>query len=132
MDSLAVIKEGISEEEINDYLREIAVEAISRNKFLSNILDGFGKVELEGKRVCDVVMSPKFFSDLRIFGRDVIDPITEQKNIIRGHVVSLWGANVWLDKSLEEHDVRFYSDEDSLLQQDFPKIIEFKNELGLE
>ena len=60
----------------------------------SILADAFGAIEEHDLRVARVFMNAKDYTDVRKFGRDILDPGTQGKLLDTGLMSTLWGAQI--------------------------------------
>jgi hypothetical protein len=58
------------------------------------LADGFAEVEKHDLRVARLFMNARDYSDIRKFGRDQLDPITQKSLLNTGLMAQIWGADI--------------------------------------
>jgi len=59
-----------------------------------SLADGFAEVEKHDLRVARLFMNARDYSDIRKFGRDQLDPISQRSLINTGLMAQIWGADI--------------------------------------
>ena len=78
----------------------------------NDLADLFAKVEEKNLRVDTVLMNARRFSDVRKWGRDILDIATDRGFLARGLIGSIWGANIFITKKMPEDAVIITSEEE--------------------
>ncbi len=124
------VKENLTKKQIWDLLQNFAINNLAPNfankVWLSNLADGFAKVETNDKRVSDIVMDPISYAPMRKFGRDVFEPVTQASILKFGLLGMIWGANIWVTNDTKCNEISIYVENDEELKKDFPKIAKSK------
>ena len=60
----------------------------------SVMADAFASIEVHDLRVARIFMNPRDYSDIRKWGRDVLDPQSQAKLLDTGLQATLWGAQI--------------------------------------
>lgn len=58
------------------------------------LADGFAEVEKHDLRVARLFMNARDYSDIRKFGRDQLDPVTQKSLLNTGLMAQIWGADI--------------------------------------
>lgn len=69
------------------------------------LADAYAKLEMLNRRVGFVLMHPADYTDLRKFGRDVLDVETQARLLKTGLVGKLWGANILINNQFPKGNV---------------------------
>jgi len=127
---MEIAANDITPEDIDENLQEKAKVEIAKKQFTNQLLDVYAAIENTEKRVADVVMTPKLFSDFRGVFTDANFEHNKDR-IFKGLMASMWGSNIWVQKEVSGN-LKAYAEEDPSLKKDFPGIAEFKEKEGLE
>lgn len=118
--SMVDLEPQITDEEINEFLKQFAKPKIAKKKILEILASKFAEIEKEEKIVTDIVMNAKTFADFRKF-HDEVDTICDGNLLKKGLMAFIWGARLWVNKNCLDNVVKIYSDEKSL-KEDFPEL----------
>lgn len=58
------------------------------------LADAFAEIEKHDLRVARLFMNARDYSDIRKFGRDQLDPVTQKSLLATGLMANLWGADI--------------------------------------
>ena len=58
------------------------------------LADAFAEVEKHDLRVARMFMNARDYSDIRKFGRDQLDPVTQKSLLATGLMANMWGADI--------------------------------------
>lgn len=58
------------------------------------LADAFAEIEKHDLRVARMFMNARDYSDIRKFGRDQLDPVTQKSLLATGLMANLWGADI--------------------------------------
>lgn len=58
------------------------------------LADAFSEVEKHDLRVARLFMNARDYSDIRKFGRDQLDPVTQKSLLATGLMANIWGADI--------------------------------------
>lgn len=111
--------------EINDFLREYAIDQIKKKKMLKPLLKAFEEVEKNDVRVQHMVCSAKMYNILRKNYRDLLDQNTEKKTLEAGYFGMFWGAMVFVKKDFE--GLALFSQDNPEFKEQFPEYSIFTN-----
>ena len=59
-----------------------------------SLADAFAEIEKHDLRVARLFMNARDYSDIRKFGRDQLDPVTQKSLLATGLMANLWGADI--------------------------------------
>jgi len=118
----------VTDEEVQEYLKSLAIKGVMEKKILSNLMDAFALVETHELRVSDVVMSSKYYSLLTKYAATHLDRNTQKEYLYKGFFAMLWGANIWVLSKAE--DINCYPEDSDKLKEDFPEVVKAKEELN--
>jgi len=59
-----------------------------------SLADGFAEIEKHDLRVSRLFMNARDYSDIRKFGRDQLDPVTQKSLLNTGLMAQIWGADI--------------------------------------
>lgn len=92
-----VLRNKVSEKDIQDFLKEFAAEKIISRTISSHLATAFALIESKEQRVADVIMDANEFCKIRRFSKsDVFDSSCKASELKRGLMGWLWGARVWV------------------------------------
>jgi HK97 family phage major capsid protein len=63
-----------------------------------SLADAFAEVEKHDLRVARLFMNARDYSDIRKFGRDQLDPVTQKSLLATGLMANLWGADIIISR----------------------------------
>jgi hypothetical protein len=113
--------DSLDDKALLDSLREESRCKLASEKFLHQFGDLFAAVEHNNVRVSDVVTSVTIWTDLRKNYPEYVDPETELSVLKDGRMGGLWGANVWVDKTVPPNHIRVYGEDDPAFASEWPK-----------
>jgi hypothetical protein len=58
------------------------------------LADAFAEIEKHDLRVARMFMNARDYSDIRKFGRDQLDPVTQKSLLATGLMANMWGAEI--------------------------------------
>lgn len=76
-----------------------------------SLSDAYAEVEKHDLRVARLFMNARDYSDIRKFGRDQIDPVTQKSLLNTGLMAMLWGAEIIVSRVVEVGTVYICTDE---------------------
>ena len=76
-----------------------------------SLSDAYAEVEKHDLRVARLFMNARDYSDIRKFGRDQIDPVTQKSLLNTGLMAMLWGAEIIVSRVVEVGSVYICTDE---------------------
>ena len=76
-----------------------------------SLSDAYAEVEKHDLRVARIFMNARDYSDIRKFGRDQIDPVTQKSLLNTGLMAMLWGAEIIVSRVVEVGTVYICTDE---------------------
>lgn len=71
-----------------------AVTAVAGSLDRDSLADAFAEVEKHDLRVARLFMNARDYSDIRKFGRDQLDPVTQKSLLNTGLMAQIWGADI--------------------------------------
>lgn len=71
-----------------------AVTAAAGSLDRDSLADAFAEVEKHDLRVARLFMNARDYSDIRKFGRDQLDPVTQKSLLNTGLMAQIWGADI--------------------------------------
>jgi HK97 family phage major capsid protein len=71
-----------------------AVTAVAGSLDRDSLADAFAEVEKHDLRVARMFMNARDYSDIRKFGRDQLDPVTQKSLLNTGLMAQIWGADI--------------------------------------
>lgn len=113
--------------EIIDFFTNDIKKSIMKKKAVEVLADLFAKIERHELRVEDIVVNAEYYSLIRKYCNDLIDPSTKKEELQKGFMCKIWGANLWVNKGATE--ISCYSENCQQLEIDFPGIAEAKKTL---
>jgi hypothetical protein len=125
------IKKEVSEEEIQNYLKDFAQNKLTEIRFTMSLSEWFNDMEERGKSVSDIVVNHKLFEDFRKIGSGPVDITTRKHFIEKGLRAFIWGVRIWVDDGITGNQVRLYAENDTSLELDFPTIAAARKSLNL-
>jgi HK97 family phage major capsid protein len=71
-----------------------ATIAVAGSLDRDSLADSFAEIEKHDLRVARMFMNARDYSDIRKFGRDQLDPVTQKSLLSTGLMANLWGADI--------------------------------------
>jgi hypothetical protein len=115
--------------ELIDFLITHIKKDVMKKKVVEVLLNLFAKIERHDVRVEDIVTNAEYYSLIRKYCQDLIDPSTRKDEIQKGFMGKIWNSNLWVNKSVTE--ISCYSKNCQQLEIDFPGIAEAKKTLNI-
>ena len=66
------------------------------------LADGFAEIEKHDLRVARMFMNARDYSDIRKFGRDQLDPVTQKSLLATGLMAQIWGADIIVSRDVPD------------------------------
>jgi len=123
---LAEIEKTVTEEEIQENIKARAIKDVLESRFLNQLVGEFKKIESEEKRVSDIVINARTFSDFKGISLLTLTFKCDVMDLPVGAVAVLWGATLWVHEDIPEWEMRVYGEGDTALKADFPSIAKAK------
>ena len=124
-------KKNITQKEITAFLQSWAKSQIANQKFASQMLDGFAKIESGDTRVSDIVMTALTYADFRRSLRDYMTVTNKKSELMTGLMCVVFGANLWVNRQAKDHEAKLYEEKSPQLKKDFPAIAKSKKLLKI-
>ena len=109
----------ILDEELEGYIREMAVQGVKRQKIAKALLDAYFVIEAKDVLVTNMITSSKIFFIIRRELRDQVDFNTDSKSIKKGLMGMIWCTNIWVKKEFE--GLELFSEDSSDFKERFPE-----------
>ena len=100
------------EDFLKDFIEVVKSKSILNPLTPSDLADLFALVEKNELRVATVLLHPITYSDMRKWGRDILDIETKGEELRKGLMAFVWGAYIIISKKIPEGTIIVTSEED--------------------